>query len=174
MPAQVKFDLVENMRELLKTNTSLILVDYRGISAEQIKDARAKLRPNGVKLSIVKNNLFKIALKEEGFPELDEVLTGTTAVVYSQGDLSLSAPAIKELDKKLGLLKIKGGVMEGSVLNAEQVVKVADLPSREVMLSMLVGAIQGPVSNLVFSTKGIINKLVYALNAVKESKGDAA
>lgn len=174
MPAKVKIDAVAKLKDLLQENTALILVDYRGITAESMKGLKNSLRSTGVVFSVVKNNLFKIALKEAGLPNMDEFLTGPTAVVYSQTDLSLSAAPIKDASKKIGKLTVKGGVMDGSILNAEQVVKVADLPSREVLLSQLVGAIQGPISNFVFSTKGIISNLVYTLQNIKDSRTDAA
>lgn len=175
MPAKVKIETVQQLKDILKDNPSFVVVDYRGIDAEQIKALRKEFRANGVTFSVVKNNLFKIALHEAELPPLDEVLTGPTAVAFSLTDITLSAKRLKEVATgKEPMLAIKAGLMEGTVLDEAGVIKVADLPSREVLLSQLVGAVQGPISGFVFSLKGIINNLVYTLHAIKEKKDNAA
>jgi large subunit ribosomal protein L10 len=174
MPSKQNIERVSALKDKLAENSSLIFVDYRGISAENIKALRKELNKSDTTINIVKNTLFKIAMKDSGFPEIEAAVVDPTAVVFSKDDITLSAKTIRDAAKKSATLTIKGGIMDGVVLSPEQVMKVADLPPKEILLSQLVGAVQGPISGFVFSCKGIINNLVYTLSAVKDKKSEAA
>ncbi|MEK6796599.1 MAG: 50S ribosomal protein L10 [Spirochaetota bacterium] len=170
MPSKANREAVSALKSRLSTNSSLIFIDYRGMTAEQVKEMKKALLKKGARLNVVKNRIFNIALKESGMPDMATLLVEPTAVIFSQDDLSLASETINAAGKKYPTFKLKGGITQGIVLSAADVLKVASLPSREILLSRLVGAVQGPISNYVFTLKGITSKLVYALSAIKDKK----
>ncbi|MBI4977345.1 MAG: 50S ribosomal protein L10 [Spirochaetes bacterium] len=174
MPSKTNIDTVSGIKSRLSSNSALIFFDYRGMTAEQVKGMKRDLLKKGGRLHVVKNRLFNIALKESNMPDMTAVLKEPTAVIFCNDDLSIAADVINAAGKKYPTFKIKGGIYAGAVLQAQDVLKVASLPSREVLLSRLVGAVQGPISNAVFTLKGITSNLVYTLSAVKEKKEKAA
>ncbi len=143
-----KKEEVSKLAAEMKEAKIILLADYRGINVTDVTDLRTKIRNVNGKYAVIKNNITKRALAECGIEGLDEKLTGPTAVIMSNEDYLEPAKAIYEFTKDNDFYKIKGGVVEGKVMTAEEIITLAKLPSRETLLSMLAGALLGNISKV--------------------------
>ena len=172
MPSKAKLEsnkeIVKGIVNDLQKAKAAVLVDYRGITVAQDTELRAALRKVGVRYRVIKNTMTRFAIKEVGLDALDEYLTGPTALATSDTDAVAPAKLMTEYAKKIEALKIKAGVVEGKVIDMQNVSSLALMPSREVLLSMLLGGLNAPISGLVNVLNGNIRGLVYALNAIVE------
>ena len=146
----------------MKEAKIILLTDYRGINVADVTGLRSELRKSNSEYRVIKNNITRRALKEAGIEGLDELLVGPTAVVMNNEDYLETAKAIYNYSKENDFYKIKGGVIEGKVMTAEEIITLAKLPSKETLLSMLAGALLGNIS-----------KLAVALDQVKVQKEQA-
>ena len=153
---------VEELAEKIKSAKIVLLTDYRGISVDDVTNLRADLRKSNSEYKVIKNNITRRALAEAGIEGLEDLLEGPTAVVMNNEDYLETAKAIYNYSKDNEFYKIKGGVIDGKVMTAEEIITLAKLPSREALLSMLAGALLGNIS-----------KLAVALNEVKAQKENA-
>jgi large subunit ribosomal protein L10 len=127
-------------------------------------------------MKVTKNTLLRIALRESGLPTADAIDFGPNAYVFAYGDVTATARALRDFAKEKGneALIIKGGIMGGSVISKEQVIALADLPSKEVLLAQLLGVLNGPIRGFVTVLSGPARGLVTALGQIKEQKEKAA
>jgi large subunit ribosomal protein L10 len=168
MVKQYKIDEVGKLSERLKEKGNIILTNYSGIKVRELGELRRKLRARGCDYKVVKNNLFKRALKETGFSVIDEHLKGPIAVVFSGGDLSEAAKVLKDFNKEQEKFSFSVGVMDKVVYTREQVAKIADLPSKEVLLSQTMSLINGPAGKIAIGLNQIMASLARGINAVAE------
>ena len=157
-----KKEEVSALAAKMKEAKLVLLTDYRGINVEDVTNLRTELRNAKAEYKVIKNNITRRALAECGIEGLEEQLTGPTAVIMSNEDYLEPAKAIYKFRKDNDFYKIKGGVIEGKVMTAEEIITLAKLPSRETLLSMLAGALLGNIS-----------KLAVALDQVKVQKESA-
>lgn len=151
--------IVAALAEKMKNASSGVLVDYKGITVEDDTKLRADMRAQGVEYSVIKNTLIRFAAKEVGFDALDEVLNGTTAVAISMDDLIAPAKIIADYAKKNEkIFNIKAGFVEGRVIDAEEVKKLAATPSKEVLLAKLLGSLKSPVTALAIALNAVVEK----------------
>ena len=143
-----KEEEVKALAESLKEAKLVLLTDYRGINVTDVTDLRKTLRQTNSDYKVIKNNITRRALKEAGFDGLEEALIGPTAVILGKVDYLESAKAIYEFTKKNDFYKIKGGIVEGKVMTAEEIITLAKLPSRETLIGMLAGGLLGTISKL--------------------------
>ncbi len=168
-----KVAMIAELNKTLKESKGMVLVDFRGIKVAQDTKLRRKMREAGVDYSVIKNNMASIAAKEAGIEGLDNYLKGPLAMVSSAKDPVAPAKLISEFMKENRVMEIKGGLVEGKVINAEAVKALASLPPREVLLARLLGSMQAPITGLVTVLNGNIRNLVYALDAVRQQKESA-
>lgn len=155
---------VEELTELLKGSVSGVLVDYKGITVEDDTKLRRELREAGVQYFVEKNTMLRFALKNAGLEGMEDVLHGSTAVALSQDDQTAPARILgKFAEKSEDSFNLKAGFVEGEVYDAAGVQALSKIPSKEVLLSQLVGSLQGPMQ-----------KLAAILKAVADSKTDEA
>ena len=141
---------VEALSGKIKEATSVVFVDYRGITVAQDTELRKQFREAGVEYTVVKNTLTRFAAKDNGY-DFDEVLNGTTAMASTTGDPIAPARIVCEFAKKNKLsLSIKGGVVEGSVLSADQLNGFGELPSKNALVASVLGTFLAPISSLAF------------------------
>ena len=157
-----KKEEVSKLAEQMKEAKLILLTDYRGINVTDDTILRKDLRNVGAKYTIIKNNITKRALAECGIEGLEEKLEGPTAVVMSSEDYLEPSKVIYKFTKDNEYYTIKGGVIEGKVMTAEEIITLAKLPSRETLLSMLAGALLGNIS-----------KVAVALDQVRIQKEEA-
>ena len=155
---------VEQLTELLKGSVSGVLVDYKGITVEDDTKLRRNLREAGVSYFVEKNTMLRFALNNVGLEKITDVLDGTTAIALSTSDQTAPARILgKFAEESKGKFSVKAGFIEGEVYDADGVMALSKIPSKDVLLSMLVGSLQGPMQ-----------KLAATLQAVVDSKNDAA
>lgn len=149
---------VDEISEKLKGSICTIVTDYRGLSVAQVTELRKQLREAGVEYKVLKNNLVKRATAQTELSALDEHLTGPTAVAFSQDDIVSAAKVIHEFAKKNDALEIKAGVVEGTIVGADEIKALATLPSREGLLSMLLSVLQAPMRNFALAVKAVADQ----------------
>ena len=157
-----KEEEVNKLAEKLKDAKVILLTDYRGINVADVTKLRAELRAVKGEYKVIKNNIIKRALDANGESGLDDLLEGPTAIVIGTEDYLEPSKVIYNFSKNNEFYKIKGGIIEGKVMTAEEIITLAKLPSRETLLSMLAGALLGNIS-----------KLAVALDQVKAQKENA-
>ena len=142
--------VVEALTGKIKEATSVVFVDYKGITVAKDGELRKPFREAGVEYTVVKNTLTRFAAKENGY-DFDEVLNGTTAMASTTGDPIAPARIVCEFAKKNKLaMSIKGGVVEGSVLTADQLNGFGELPSKNALVAQVLGTFLAPISSLAF------------------------
>lgn len=145
---ELKKPVVEEISANIKDAQSVVLVDYRGLTVEQDTQLRKNLREAGVGYKVYKNTMMNFAFKGTEFEGLAPYLEGPSAMAYSDTDATAPARVLAEFAKKADKLQIKAGVVEGTVYDAAGMAKIADIPSREVLLGRLLGSMQSPIANL--------------------------
>lgn len=150
-----KEEEVKALASQIKEAKLVLLTDYRGINVTDVTNLRSTLRKTNSDYKVIKNNITRRALAECGLEGLDEVLLGPTAVIIGKEDYLEPAKAIYEFTKKNDFYKIKGGIVEGKVMTAEEIITLAKLPSRETLLSMLAGALLGNISKLAVALEQV-------------------
>lgn len=153
---------IKELAEQFKTDKLILLVDYRGINVEQVTKLRSDLRNANASYKVIKNNIVKRALNLNGENGLDSLLEGPTAVVTSKEDYLEASKIIYKFSKDNDFYKIKGGIIDGKVMTAEEIIILAKLPSRQELLAKLAGALLGNIT-----------KLAVALDQVKVQKENA-
>ena len=143
-----KQEAVNNIATGLKDACIVLLVDYRGITVEDVTKLRNDVREAKGEYRVIKNNIIKRALNENGENGLDELLEGPTALVTSKEDYLATAKAIYNYAKNNEFYKIKGGIIEGKVMTAEEIITLAKLPSRQELLAKLAGCLLGNITKL--------------------------
>ena len=161
-----KKSYVEGVKELLDASMGGVVFDYKGITVEEDTKLRKELREAGVHYEVIKNTMLKIAIRGTAIEGLSDALKGSTAVAIANNEDPLAAATIlnKFSEASKGKYEIKGGYLDGEVLDVEGVKKIANLPNRDGLLSMLLSALQGNLSGLA--------RVINAVKAQKE--GEAA
>jgi large subunit ribosomal protein L10 len=149
---------------------AIFAVDYRGISVPQVAELRSKLRDADATFKVVKNSLTERAADDAGAATLKDYLTGPTALTFVRGDAATAAKAIADYARATQLLPFKGGLMDGAVLDVEQIRALSRLPSREVLYGQLVGVVASPISGVVRTLSALIGGLASALGQVRDKK----
>jgi large subunit ribosomal protein L10 len=165
-----KVAVVADLRDRMNRARVIILSDYRGMSVAEMTALRSKVRENGSQMLVAKNTLARLAAREVGIKELDPLLKDPTIFAFDYEDEVSLSKLMFQFQKEYKQFKLKGGVLEGQVVSLESMQRLADLPSREVLLGQVTGVFQAPVYGLVTVLQGNLRKLVYALEAVREKK----
>lgn len=170
---KVKQALVVDLANKLKAASSGVLVDYKGITVEKDTKLRTDLRNANVDYTVVKNTLTRFAADVAGLSGLDDVLEGTTALAVHMSDEILPAKILFEYAKKNDNFKIKAGFLDGKVITAAEVERLAKLPSKEILIATVLGTLNAPITGLVNVLNGNLRGLVFVLSAISEQKANA-
>jgi len=146
MPSTQKIERVAALKEQIESSAALLLTEYRGLTVSEITELRKSLREGGARFSVIKNTLMRRALEQTDAAGLGSLFDGPSAVAFVQEDPVAAAKSVTAAAKKFPALVLKGGFVEGRVLSAEEAKSLADLESREVMLSKLAGLMKGEMS----------------------------
>ncbi|MFD9907730.1 50S ribosomal protein L10 [Streptomyces sp. NPDC059063] len=171
MATSDKVAAVEEITRDLRDSNAAVVTSYTGLSVAQLKQLRRSLGDNA-QYRVVKNTLTKIAAKEAGITTLDEHLQGSTAVAFVTGDPVEAAKGLRDFAKDNPALVIKGGVLDGKALSADEIKKLADLESREVLLSKLAGAMKGKQSQAASVFQALPSKLVRTVDALRAKQAE--
>jgi large subunit ribosomal protein L10 len=162
---------IGKLEKVLSGATGIYLTNFNKINVGRITRFRADLRKAGAKYVVVKNTLARIAFERSGISGLGLFLTGQTGIAVTKGDAVAPAKVIKEFQKSAkNLLELKVARIEGVVFTGVEALKVAELPGKEVLMAQLLSCLVSPMSNLVGTLNGILSKLVWTLDAVKNHK----
>ena len=162
---------VEELKEHFNSSAAAVLTEYRGLTVKSLKALRRALGEDAT-YAVAKNTLTQIAAREAGIEGLEAQLTGPTAIAFIRGDVATVAKGLRDFAKDNPLLVIKGGVMDGRVLDAQEVRKLADLESREVLLAKLAGALQGTLQQAVYLFAAPLAQAARALGALEAAAGE--
>lgn len=164
-----KEEEVSEIGKYMDESMITILTDYRGLNVGEITELRAQLRGAGVKYKVAKNTLIKRAAHGLGVMNLDEFLEGPTAIAFSSDPAAL-AKILVDFAKNHKNLEIKTGLLDKKLVEGDKIKELASLPSRDVLLAQVVGAMQSPMYGFAGSLAGLLRKFVYALDQVREQK----
>jgi large subunit ribosomal protein L10 len=173
MPNPTKFEAVAEIKAHFDSASTTLLVDYRGLSVKEMQALRVKLREAGVDLKIYKNSLTEIALRELEMPDLGTMLEGPTAFAFSQGDPVTNAKALSTFAKEHTALELKGGLVDGAIVDAAQVTMLATLPSREELVAKLMGMLTSPVRGFMGMANAPAGAFVRTMKAVADQRAAA-
>lgn len=169
MNKQNKKDLVVKLTPRLKSASSIVFVNYTGLSVGLQQKLKLQLKAIGSDMTVVKNTLIKIAGKEAGLNEdilTDEVLSGQTALILTEGDAVAPIQILGKFVKENQVPQFKVGIIEGAFQNKEALVKISTLPTKDILFSQVVGSLISPMYGLVGTLNGNMQKLVYVLKEV--------
>lgn len=155
---QKKQQIIDEITGKLRDSKATILVDYRGLNVAEVTELRKQLREAGVDFKVYKNSLARRATAEAGMTELDDQLVGPTAIAFSNEEVVAPAKVLSNFAKEHAELEIKTGVIEGNVVSIDEIKAIADLPSREGLLSMLLSVLQAPLRNMALATKAVADQ----------------
>ena len=169
-----KKQAVAEVTEKFRNAQGGVLVDYQGITVEQDTKLRADLRAAGVDYFVFKNTLSRLAVKEAGYDGLLPVLLNMTAIAVSNTDPVAPAKILSSYADKIPTFNIKAGFVDGNVIDADGVKKLATLPPREELIAKMLGSLQAPASGLANVLNANISGLARALAAVRDQKAEEA
>jgi large subunit ribosomal protein L10 len=172
-PRAEKVAVVDEVRERLSSSSATLLTEYRGLKVGELAELRRNLRSAGGDFKIYKNTLVRFAVRDLGIDIDEAVLTGPTAVAFVDGDAAAVAKALRDYSRTNPNLVLKGGVMGTKSLSADDARALADLPSREVLLAQLAGALQAPMAKLAGLLQALPRNMAYGLKALIDQKVDA-
>jgi large subunit ribosomal protein L10 len=155
---QEKQQAVAEVTEKFQSSSCTIVADYRGLTVAEVTELRKSLRDAGIEFKVIKNTISRRATAQASLTELDSHLVGPTAIIFSKDEIVTPAKIVAEFAKKNTNLEVKAGVVEGRVVGQDQIKALAELPSREGLLSMLLSVLQAPVRNFALAVKAVAEK----------------
>lgn len=174
MPTAEKIEKVAELTERMASAKAIFLADFTGLDVASVTQLRSKLRHASVDYLVIKNRLAKRAAAAAGLPGLQGHLIGPTAIALVNDDPVESARILHKFIKDGGKLAIKSGMVEGQLLSSAEVARLAALPSREALLSQVVGAIQAPLSGVVGVLAAVLRSVVGVVAALEEKRREDA
>ena len=168
-----KVHVVTELQEKFKKAKGVVFTDYRGLNVEELTGLRISLRESALEYRVVKNTLAKRAFEGTPVEAAKDMLAGPVGVAVGYDDPVLVVKKVLEFSKTNDKLKITGGVVEGSLCTPEQMKAISELPPREVQLSMLIGAMQSPLSKFAGLLNATVAQFMYALESLKNKKGES-
>jgi large subunit ribosomal protein L10 len=174
MPTEAKREAVAALKEQLSSSTTLIVSEYRGLKVSEIAEIRRSLRKQDVSYRVVKNRLMRIAANESGNDALSPFLEGPSAIAFGSGDEATIAKAVLDATRPYKVVKVKGGVLSGRAIDASGVTRLATLPSREVLLSQIAGAITAPLATMAGLFDAPLRDIAGGIGALVEQRSSAA
>ena len=166
MLRQEKEQVVAELAERLRASETLIVADYRGLTMSEIDGVRTELLKHGARFSVVKNSLTKRAAEEAGVPQLVELLDGPTAIAFvGDGDMVAVAKSLHDTARQTKILSLRGGILQGEPMSADQVRSLAALPPADVLQGQVLGAVVGPLNAIVGLFTAPLRELVGVIDA---------
>lgn len=162
---------VAELTDKFRSSNAAVLTEYTGLTVAQLKQLRRSLGENAY-YSVAKNTLSKIAANEAGITQLDDLFAGSTAIAFVTGDPVTSAKGLRDFAKENPALVIKGGVMDGKALSADEIKKLADLESREVLLAKLAGGMKASMAKAAATFQAPLSKFVRTADALRAKQAE--
>jgi large subunit ribosomal protein L10 len=167
MPTPKKEQMVEELRERIARSTIAVAADYRGLTVPEMDQLRRKMRSAGIDLKVVKNTLTRLAAERAGKPALSELMAGPTALAFGYGDIADVARAFSDyLPKAPATFSVRGFHLDGRILPAPELIELAKMPPREVLLAQVAGQLQSPLATLAALLEAPLAELARLLEAM--------
>jgi large subunit ribosomal protein L10 len=171
-PRPEKVAVVDEVKQRFSSASAAVLTEYRGLDVAAISQLRRALREAGGEYKIYKNTLVRFAARDLGL-EIDELLTGPTAIAFVRGDAAAVAKTLRDNARTNPMLVVKGGLLGTKALSADEVRALAELPSRDVLLSQLAGAMAAPLQQFAGLLQALPRNFAYGLKALLDERGGA-
>lgn len=171
---QSKQALVDEIKEKIQGAQSIVLVNYRGLSVEEVTELRSKYREANVDYKVYKNTMMRRAFQDLGIDGLDEILKGPSAIAFGMEDLASAAKISAEFAEDHEALEVKAGFVDGKVLSVEEVDALAKLPSKEVLIAQVLGGLNAPIQGLANVMNGTLSGFARVLAQIAEKKENEA
>lgn len=168
---KAKTQNIDEIKEKIEKAQSVVLVDYRGLNVSELTELRSKYRDAGVDYKVYKNTMMRFAFKDSDLEDFNEYLKGPSAVAFGYDDPVSAAKVSAEFAKENEKLEIKAGIVDGKVINVEEIRDLAKLPSKEVLVAQALGGFNAPIQGFANVLNGTIRGLAVVLNAIAEEKG---
>jgi large subunit ribosomal protein L10 len=173
MPNAAKEQMVAEIKDRFARASSVIVIDYRGLTVKELQELRGKLRESGSELRVFKNTLTEIAMRELAMPDLGDLLEGPSGFTFTYGDPVAPAKTLIAFTKEHTALEVKGGFIERAVTDAAGVRALAALPSREELIAKLLGTMQNPIGGFVRVLAGPAGAFARVVRAIADQKAAA-
>ena len=170
MPNTKNINQVEQLTDKIAQAQAVYFTEYHGLTVEAITDLRREFSKNGIEFKVAKNTLIKLAANNNKLTGLNSFLTGSTAIALSYDDPTGPARILKQFKKEHELPEVKGIIFDGEILEGKEFERIADLPTKEESLSMLVSALSSPMTQLALTLKSSMTDLGNALSNLKDQK----
>ncbi|MBU5668862.1 50S ribosomal protein L10 [Peptoniphilus sp. MSJ-1] len=171
---QSKQALVDEIKEKIQGAQSIVLVNYRGLSVEEVTELRSKYREANVDYKVYKNTMMRRAFQDLGIDGLDEILKGPSAIAFGMEDPASAAKISAEFAEDHEALEVKAGFVDGKVLSVEEVDALAKLPSKEVLIAQVLGGLNAPIQGLANVMNGTLSGFARVLAQIAEKKENEA
>ena len=165
-----KIDTVDRLSEQLSKSSTIYLTDFTGIAVKPMTELRRKMRVAGVQCTVVKNTLALRAMEAASVKGVEDVMSGPTAFVFAGEDPVTAAKILADFQKEHEQLQIKAGLVEGQPVTADEVKRLASLPSREQLLSQTLGLLQAPLQGFAGAIDGLLYQMVGAIDALRAQR----
>jgi len=165
-----KIRVVSELQGKFEKAKGVVFTDYRGLNVQEITSLRNALRESALEYRVIKNTLAKRAAEGTPVDVAKDIFTGPLGIAVGYDDPVLLAKKVLDFSKKNNKLEVKGGVIEGGICTPEQIKTISELPPREIQLSMLVGAMQSPLSKMASVLNATLSRFIYAMEALKDKK----
>ena len=171
MPQQYKIDKVAEIEERVEASAGLYVMSYNGLTVKQAQELRHALREAGAEMKVYKNNLVRLALKNQEQPEIDDILAGPLAYILYKEEPVSSAKVLKDFALKAkGVIEVKRGISEGKAITAEDAKAMADLPTKDQLLGQIAGLINGFARDIAVCVNGVSSGLARTVQQISEQK----
>lgn len=171
-PKPEKVEQVATISSLLDRSSAVLLTDYRGFTVAEKADLTRRLRESGAEFHVVKNTLFRRAYGERG-ADVNELLSGPTAIAFALEDPVGPSKTLLDFIREKRKGEIKGAVVDGRLFDLEQVTQLSQLPPKDQLIAEVLGSIQSPLTNLVFTLQGVLAEFAMTLQAISEQQAGA-
>lgn len=162
--------VVAEIKEKTEKAKAMVFTNYQGLTHKQIEDLKKRLKPLNADMAVTKNTLLKIALGKEADKADEESFNNPTAALFAYDDIVSPLKELAKTVKELGLPIIKFGIMDSKILTADEVKRLSTLPSREILLTQMVGQMKAPITGLVYALNWNLQKLAMTLKAIEAKK----
>jgi len=168
-----KEKMIEELSSLFKGHPNFVITSYMGSSVSDLEKIRKTLKAAAASYVVVKNSMVRVVFNKTRLEEFEPMVDGGIGIAFSGEDIASTCKILVNFSKDHEKFKIKAALVDGKALSADRIKTLASLPSREVLLSTVLGAIKSPITGFVLTLGGIITKFVRVVDAIKESKHDA-
>ena len=155
---QAKSETVKTIEEKAKKSQTIVVCEYRGLTVAQIQEVRRALRKEKAEMNVYKNSLVERAVDELGYNDLNSILTGPNAIVFSEDVIAGAKVVAKYAKRHKDVLVVKGGIVEGKFVDAKGIIEVSKLPGKEGLISMFLSCLQAPIRSFACAVKAVADK----------------